>query len=191
MTEPVRVSEAPPSSLDYDELFETMVSDACTELFSGCGVELAYEGTTTDVDQAYTYAGVLGFGAVGIKGNASLFFDPVLLRASHPVRGSVPSGDEEVEALRDWTSELANQFVGRLKNKLVRYGVEVNLGIPTAVSGFQFRLTQPGADTRRFQFRWEGSVMTIALSVKLGSEIVLHERADADAAASEGDMILF
>lgn len=51
-----------------------------------------------------------------------------------------PSEDPDMDALHDWSRELANLLVGALKNTLLKQGIRIELGIPTSVIGEMVRV---------------------------------------------------
>jgi hypothetical protein len=56
-----------------------------------------------------------------------------VLALTYPVQADITGVDEE--RLEDWTSELSNQLIGRLKSKLLAHKCQVSLGLPTTYFG--------------------------------------------------------
>lgn len=90
----------------------------------------------------------------------------------------------------DWTGELANQLMGRVKNQLSEYEVDASLSLPMSVRGIAmgFRFSKPhqkffGVDTD------QGRVICV-LSVEIDPSIEWTQVADLKS-ASEGSLCLF
>src|SRR5262245_26937283 len=89
---------------------------ACVELFGAYGLELRASPATSARSEERHLSGSIGFVGRHLRGTG------LLAAAERPLAASCP---EQGGALRDWVSELTNQFVGRLKTKLLARGVEV------------------------------------------------------------------
>lgn len=90
----------------------------------------------------------------------------------------------------DWLRELSNQLVGRLKNRLLSYGLLPTLGIPENVCPNE--AVQAGNESEEIQLQWPGGVMQIVftLAVDAQGEVVPQPAADTDT-AREGSLQLF
>src|SRR5207237_7934785 len=72
------------------------------------------------------YAGVIGFTGTVLRGTLVLAPTRTLLERSHM---GMPC------EFRDWAGELANQLMGRIKNQLRTYDVEVHVTTPVIIKG--------------------------------------------------------
>lgn len=70
--------------------------------------------------------GVMGFGGKEMRGAL------VLATTKEPLESTNPG---RVDSQRDWVCELANQLMGRVKNRLLGAGVEIHLATPAGLSG--------------------------------------------------------
>lgn len=52
----------------------------------------------------------------------------------------------DVDNPTDWMGELANQLLGRMKNRLAEYGIDARMGMPVSVQGLQMGFTAPSAN---------------------------------------------
>lgn len=87
------------------------------------------------------YASVLGFSGDLMKGSLVISCKKVLLEKSHPnLAMDMPVGEPEV---LDWVGELANQLLGRLKNKIATTGVKFSMSTPTTMCGKSMQVTIP------------------------------------------------
>lgn len=72
----------------------------------------------------------LGFASTSALGALTVAVDSSLARALHPAGSTA-----DLEALTDWSREVSNLVVGRLKLALLSCGIVVQLALPTTVVG--------------------------------------------------------
>ncbi len=107
-----------------------MVADCTRELFASIGTDLVRQrGSSLAADQEKSAFSVIGFGGQQVRGVLVLGAPIELLAKAHPMP------DAPSEDLLDWCGELSNQLVGRLKNKLLGYGIIIQLSLPTTLCG--------------------------------------------------------
>lgn len=153
-----------------------LAREACIDLFAtyGVDVEVAAAGESPD---ASWRCGLLGFSGDRARGSIVLVASPAILAGSSPLS----------DPHRDWVGELANQLVGRLKNHLLRYDVEISLGTPTVLGG---HTVTPGAETECLWFDGPHGGVRLSLDVELDGELV--EPIDlGPPGLLEGEMMLF
>jgi CheY-specific phosphatase CheX len=128
-----------------------------------------------------TTAAIVGFGDESFRGSAVLLGDAEVVARLAEIPPSNPV---------DWLGELSNQLVGRLKNKLSRFGLLPQMGTPVTLSGKSLDLGAVSAQPTAWQVIWEnGSLRAIlALEVAESLELVADETA---AVAEEGSLSLF
>jgi len=103
--------------------------DACNELFGAYGVTLAETKKSWETADERLLSGSMGFVGQKVRGTCLLATTEKSLSASCPTQGK----------LRDWIGELTNQFVGRLKTKLLAAGVEVFVTTPIVLAGVRIQ----------------------------------------------------
>ena len=108
----------------------TLGASACVELFGAYGVELSPGAKEWGSGDERLLTGSVGFVGRRVRGTC------LLAAPTAPLKLSCP---EEGGALRDWVGELANQFVGRLKSKLLARGVEIFVTTPIVLSGIRIQ----------------------------------------------------
>jgi len=113
-------------NLTTKRLLTDMAAQAWVELLAAYGVALtpAAAGWQARAEQPKLF-GVIGFGGKGVRATCLVGAEQSLLEASCRASGRP----------RDWIAELANQFVGRLKMKLLSHSVSVTMTTPLALSG--------------------------------------------------------
>jgi hypothetical protein len=99
---------------------------ACVELFGAYGIELTRGAGGWGENDERLLSGSVGFIGRRLRGTC------LLAAPERPIAASCPERDG---AIRDWVGELTNQFVGRLKTKLLARGVEVFVTTPIVLSG--------------------------------------------------------
>ena len=92
--------------------------------------------------------------------------------------------------VRDWASEIGNQILGRIKNKLRMFGVMLEVSTPTAFSGRALAFAKPrSAQARHFLFEARGDRVWVSLDASFDPGRVLVS--GGEQGAKEGDILLF
>jgi chemotaxis protein CheX len=121
---------------DWQKVNE-MVVDAAASLFEACGVKLEYLGVATAEDPPFdTTLSVIGYAGEHMRGSVLLSAPDTVLRATHPMGSS--AGDDD---LLDWSGELTNQLLGRIKNKVRKAGILIQMSTPMILSGLHLRIS--------------------------------------------------
>jgi hypothetical protein len=175
----------------YRQILLKIAAHSCERLFEHYGIELRpLEQPAAAVLQPLLCCGVAGFHGRAIRGTAILGTSREILTRSNPTTGN--------PGHRDWTAELANQFVGRMKNQLLQHALELQMATPAVIRG-------PDIDAGRWQhlpqlaFRGAlvpaggaAGVVRAWLDVELGFDFEMLEEPDPDrAGALEGETLLF
>jgi CheY-specific phosphatase CheX len=108
------------------------------DMLSRCGKSLlethgvdAERAETPDVASHGAVLAFIGFFGDGLRGTLVVDACRALLARSYPACGHAPDDDD----LIDWSGELANLLLGRLKSELLGCGVAIRVGTPAVVSG--------------------------------------------------------
>lgn len=152
-----------PISTSTTSFFIDMAAQSWIELLSAYGVELTASrpGWEAQTDEP-VLVGIIGFGGKGVRATCLIGAQRTLVEASCRVR-SRP---------RDWIAELANQLVGRVKMKLLGYGVSVTMTTPLALSGVRVTpLPRSGADPVSFSSQRGAAVLW--LEIETDDDLVL------------------
>lgn len=80
----------------------------------------------------------IGLAGACFRGALVLRATPAFFRAVYPpeLRKTALTSSEVI----DWAGEVANQLLGRMKNRLARLGLDFHLSTPTVVMGDRLRL---------------------------------------------------
>jgi len=164
-----------------------IVRDSSLALFASSAVALS-EGAIA-VDDPEELGAFVGFTGTALRGALLFISTRELIGKSYP--SPVELQDDQ---LADWTCELTNQLLGRIKNRLIDYGVRIELTIPTALFGrhLERRGSMRGGLAERWTFRHGGDPVIVYLDAMFDPSIELHELVALDNTAfREGELSLF
>jgi hypothetical protein len=153
-------------------------------LFATCGVRLQpmVGSPAKTPGRALAALGVVRFASPGLSGTATV-------GASAPILKRSNSGGT---SHRDWIAELANQFFGRFKLKLLRGGFELWSMAPVAITGrlLATGVSQPESPPLAFVDA-QGDAVLLWIEVEISGEVKVGTPASDGEIPSEGDIILF
>jgi hypothetical protein len=165
---------------------DDLVFDCCQELFAA--YELAAEARPREsfpATERLAFCGVMGFGGKLMRGAL------VLATTKEPLEQTNPSG---MESQRDWVCELANQLMGRIKNRLLSLGVEIHLATPAGLSGDNLSAA-PGKLRAPQVFEAANGFICVWIDCEYVEGFALPTTAASttsdDPALSEGEAVLF
>lgn len=117
--------DALPAEQSAEKLVLPLVQQCCRELFEAYGLEISpAESTNATPGGALKLCGVLAFTG-DVRGTV------ILAANAESIARTIPAGDD----FRSWMAELTNQFVGRLKNSLLRHNVNISIMTPITMRG--------------------------------------------------------
>jgi hypothetical protein len=133
------------------------LSSAVIELFASHGIglsEVEYRGQGIEEP----FASTIGFTSARLVGVLVLTASRGLAELSLPA--VLKSGPVTDGIVADWTGELSNQVLGRLKNRFYAVGLEIALSTPTVFAGKELRhFSQPSSIYRSIMFAGDGSLL--------------------------------
>jgi len=173
-------------------VFRNMLMSALTDLMTEYGSPL--QGEPRPVDPAPSagvrVAGIIGFTEERFGGIVAVQTSPEVVAEIVPgeIRGRI---DDRVVV--DWMGELANQLLGRAKNKMLKYGASFQMSPPTTVTGSALSVTSPVSRTGVWlEADTPAGPIRIMIDFRCEQEVLLSESHSTDhVAAAEGDMMLF
>jgi CheY-specific phosphatase CheX len=140
-------------------------------------------------------AGVVGFSGSDIRGTSLLAttFELAALVRPASMRKTKLSSDSASDWIfvRDWVGELCNQAIGRIKNKVQRYGVGFDVGPPTAFSGSALVFALPKSPAAyRFAFGFGAYTVWFSLEAifDMQRQVVAGPE---DSVMGEGKVVMF
>jgi hypothetical protein len=170
------------TACDVEQLFTSSAFEAGMALFLAYDVSLE----PTDIEDyrkspELTLVSVIGFAGKGVSGTL------VLGATNEPLERSKPGRSSE----RDWIAELANQLLGRIKNKVMRAGIEFYAMPPAVVSGNHLAPVTSHPDFRPWVFATPGGVVCLWIEVSASPEVQPDVALINAEIPSEGDVLLF
>jgi CheY-specific phosphatase CheX len=167
-------------------LLDGLAQEATAALFSTYGMPVEQDGPVAARGlQSASLVSIIGFSSHALSGSLILSLPQAVAERTLPVEGA---------SLADWSGELANQLLGRLKNQLLKYQVVINMSLPVVLSGDSLKLLATARQiTRYYSFSSELGKVLIRLDMEFGPTLELV-RLDDDArpdAVDEGELLLF
>lgn len=168
------------------ELVTTMLERSVIEFFQAYGIvcDPAEETAATGPEMG----SIVGFRGNGLRGGLAFVASADLVSRLLPV----PKRPARAEIqLRDWSAEIANQLVGRLKNKLSAHAIDFEIGTPVCFRGSSIRLSfLPEADGVAIDFCAGADPVRVYLDCALAPDGAAAP-ASAPRIVTEGDVVLF
>jgi CheY-specific phosphatase CheX len=168
--------------MSNEQITDVLVREACISLFEDYGLPLTPADETNLAEQdGLLYCGVLGFSGDQLRGSM------LLATSREPLDRTNPTQDG---SFREWMAELANQLLGRVKNKLLRRNVAIFLSTPVVLRG-QHLAPLPRAELLPMAFTCAGGMVCVWFDAEFAKGVVLSEMAETDDAMSEGASMMF
>jgi hypothetical protein len=174
-------AQVPPG---LESTIDATATSAAVELFAAYRVTIA-PVTSPEVQLPIpdlSALGIVRFTAPGLVGTTLVGVSTGTLRRSN-TRGTSD---------RDWVAELANQYIGRFKLKLLRLGFELWSMTPVTVSGrlLATAVSQPDFPPIAFRDAKGGSV-AVWIDIAIDGPLKVTPPANEGEIPREGDIILF
>lgn len=181
------------------ELLDRLVIEATSELLRACRVPVQATPGLAPIalPKTATVAGIVGFSGEQMRGTFLIASSFELLARSRPAAlqtpKRVPENERDWVVIRDWAAELANQLLGRVKNRVYAMGITLHVSTPTALSGEALAVAAPSSPhARAHSFTSRGEEVWVCLDATLEPGVDLTQpRDDGAEAAREGDVLLF
>jgi len=133
------------------EVLHELVPLALVEVFAAYGVSLREQAKPDPFESMSATeaiaAGVVGFTGPSLRGTLVMAAPFELIANARPARARQQPLSRKSSAdwifVRDWVGELANQVLGRIKNRLHLYGVAFDVSPPAALSGSTLAFAAP------------------------------------------------
>jgi chemotaxis protein CheX len=163
------------------EIVNSIVVQVTEELFAAYEVKVQEQAEPAgDPGDEVLFAGVIGFTGSAMRGTLVLAPTRKLLERSHATTRC---------EFRDWAGELANQLLGRIKNRLRAYGVEIHVSTPVLLKGTYLASIPRGELSLRCFAASPGNV-SVWFDAEVSDGICFAEP-EPQNGPSEGDTIIF
>lgn len=157
-----------------------VVAQSITSLFDAYGVMVTRIAEPDEPSNPI--AATIGFTSPQASGTLTLTM-------SAAVVASAGASGANLGAVTDWAGELANQALGRIKNRLLSYGIELRVANPVVVVGTELRVHPAGQAAFSYWFSTPTGRLNVHLSAKVDSSFV-WVRADDTPAMAEGEFMM-
>lgn len=172
-----------------DTFVRNVLEASVTELFGSYGLTCDLNQVGAGTSPAGVELGsIVGFRGKGVRGGLAFVAPLNLIERMLPVPRDLTRADLQ---LRDWSAEMANQLVGRMKNKLSTKTFDFDVGTPVCFTGKSIKLVfLPDADGLSLEFTADGTPVRIHLDCTL-SPFLASGEVEALRIVPEGDVLLF
>lgn len=177
----------------FHEVVFDVVRRSSTDLFKSVGLDMKLQGETSLTIGDLHVGGVVRFTGDQVRGSLAVVstFDFIARSRPAELRKVALSSRRASDwvMVRDWAAELANQLVGRMKN---RVSVPLVVSPPLALSGQALIIALPRGDrTRSIALAQANDVVHVRIELDADPSIAVRPEAEVPGHAREGDVILF
>lgn len=167
-------------------ILQALVIECNETLFKHYGVEVRHApgvAASEIWEEDLVLAGLIGFTSDEMRGSM------IIAAGKTPLHGL----DQEPTRHRDWIQELANQLLGRVKNRLLGYGVDITMTTPLSMRGLHLVLEPGTQESNLLLFRTaEGGAVCVLFDVEAVSGFELTKTDAPEATCpDEGELLLF
>ncbi len=167
-------------SENNNEILGKVVAECVEKVFD------AYDTALESVDIAdpgHEVVAVIGYAADEVRGGLALGITNDLAKRTMPTPDT---------PLYDWAGELANQILGRVRNKMLSYKLDIQISTPVVLHGLGVQVAPPGHEGVKVASYKSGTdVVQVLLEARFEQGFELPEKNEEEGAVDEGEMLLF
>lgn len=170
-------------------LLDSVLEDASVALFTSVG--LSPSRVLLPAHTADDMGASIGFAGRELRGALVLISTRKLVTLALPPEVQDRTSDEQ---LADWMGELTNQLLGRIKNKLLAYGIELAMGTPAVMLGSDLsRKDRHRGIRRQFAFLHGEEPLSVCFDAVASSQALVLTVPSVPPTSTivEGDVALF
>jgi len=150
--------------------FET----ACVELFESLKCDVSRIEENEEAVMSIPIA-CIDAGSEDLELLLSLRIPISVLSLTYPIQEDIVGMDEVI--LEDWLSELSNQLMGKMKKKLLVYGLDLQTGLPNSYFGTDINELLPDDfETVFLYFDIDHEICSCSISVGIFNQEMIFER---------------
>jgi len=167
---------------------DATVEDCARELFETYGLDVGRVDGPMGPLQGEGYLAVLGFSGDEFRGTLAISAAFETIRSTNIISASPTESMD-----RDWIGELSNQMLGRIKNKLLKFGATIQLSTPMVFTGRNIRSRCAGAkDCRTVSFDSPRGSIVVWMEGEFQPGFELEEQLElVDVSEEEGTFLFF
>jgi chemotaxis protein CheX len=167
----------------------SLLVQMCRDMFASNGEgfdELAAAASIEDRENLL--ASAIGLSGSTVRGALVVVARPSFFKLTYPSELGVPRSDDDVA---DWAGEVANQLLGRIKNRLSTYGLDFTTSTPTVVRGDRLQLRIDEANTIRRNLSIRAERVDLHFEIERDDDQPLLANGATGTATPEGHAFLF
>lgn len=167
---------------------DSYLSTAVRELFIRYDQNLS-ELAFKEMEIQEPFAATIGFTAPRLRGVLVLIADRIVIERSLPA--NLRASEVEDAIVADWTGELANQVLGKLKKSLYATGIDIQLSTPAVFAGKGLRhFAQHSNLARRLLFQGDG-LLIAELQADFDQDLEIGAESIDETSQPEGETLFF
>lgn len=178
---------------DVVSVLDELGHESVKELFAAYGLRIEESGPTASQRRpsqapprspTAAFISSIGFSSEELCGSILLGLARRVADGTVPIRGG---------NLADWTSELDNQLLGRFKNRLVRYGIYLEMSVPMAITADMLLAAPPGRIVRHHAFASKCGPLWLRLDLDVNPslELAAYAAGASEPMLAEGEVLFF
>jgi CheY-specific phosphatase CheX len=174
--------------------FRDIVVRACQHVLPQCGLAVRLQAGNIDdisIGSAEHLAAFIGFSAGAIRGAVTLIAPVDLVRSSYPL--VLKSGIEGQLEVFDWSGEIVNRLLGRIKAGLGARGVDVEPSTPKTMMGEHLKMTvSDSSNVCALRFECASASLLVMVDAIAAENEAFFGAPEGDTASQpEGKLLLF
>jgi CheY-specific phosphatase CheX len=167
---------------------DSFLESSTQDLFKSQGMEVTQD-PRRKAEAANPLAATIGFTSENLRGFLMLTLDRDL--ASRSLPPNLREGAASEEILADWTGELSNQLLGRLKGRFCPAGIEISLSTPIVFTGKEMHRFPNTAPIQRTLFFAEGRLI-VEIQASYDRDFEIPEESErSEPGRPEGEVLFF
>jgi CheY-specific phosphatase CheX len=167
----------------------SLLVQMCRDMFAANGEAFdEMNGGDAPLDRENLLAACIGLSGTTVRGALVVVARPTFFKATYPPELGVPRSDDDVA---DWGGEVANQLLGRIKNRLSTYGLDFTTSTPTVVRGDRLQLRIDESNTIRRPLTIRAERVDIHFEIERDDDQALLANGATGSATPEGHAFLF
>jgi chemotaxis protein CheX len=178
------------------EIFSSALVEVCAELLTVQGKVLEPQPAVAGAVPAIsgdlgTVVASVGLSGPDVKGALVVMGGPDFFRSIYPAELATAAGIADAD-LADWAGEVANQILGRLKNRFCGRGLDFSISTPTVIRGVRLQVCagEPTSGIHR-SLAVEGQPVDVYFQVARKDDQPLLRDEGSSTASAEGETLLF
>ena len=172
----------------FQKLVSSILTEATIELLRACNapVEKRDEKTITSSSRiSISLGSTIGFTGEFVRGSLAISIEKDFADKINPI-----SGQSNDFVNIDWIGEFANQLLGRIKNRLLSYNIEISLSTPLTIIDGNLRLGGRNRSATHYMFAHEDHRLDVWWDAQTDPDLSISQSPE-NAAQAEGDMVFF